>query len=398
MSHQLLDGIRKDDFVSLARDLIRIPSAVKGIDEGDEREIANFIAKRLEDSGFVVRLQEAKTGRPNVIGTLRGSGGEYNLMLNGHLDTVETTGMTIDPFAGKVEEGKLYGRGAVDMKSALAALIYVGETVNRLGMELRGGLTISGCADEEGRAIGSRAMAQSLTGIDAAIVGEPTGMKIGIAHKGLTFITMRTYGKATHGSAPQLGVNAIMAMNKVLTALDAELPQLSGRKCHPALGSPTHNVGVIRGGYRANVVPDFCEVEIDRRMVPGETVQSVLGEINVILERLRREDPSLRVEASAVDWVKALPMDISKDEPIVQSVSRSHRAVTGKESELSTLPYWTDASSFVNLGHIPTVVYGPGDISQAHSAAEHIDINELLTYARTIALTVLDYCNRQKPP
>lgn len=395
MSQRLLDGICRDALISLTRDLIRIPSAVKGIDEGSEQEIANFIARRLEGSGFEIRLQEPREGRPNVIGTLRGSGGGYNLMLNGHLDTVETSGMTIDPLAGKVMDGKLYGRGAVDMKGALAALILVGETVKRLGVELKGDLIISGCMDEEGRAVGSQAMARTLSGIDAAIVGEATGMKIGIAHKGLTFITLRTYGKATHGSSPQLGVNAIMAMNKVLTALDKELSKWFEEKRHPTLGTPTYNVGLIHGGYRANVVPDRCEVEIDRRMVPGETVESVLGEIEAVLGILRSEDRTLKVEASALDWIKALPMEVSKDEYVVQSISKSLKTM-GRKPEITTLPYWTDASSFVNLAHIPTVVFGPGDVRQAHSADEYIDVQELLTYAKTIALTALDFCNRER--
>jgi len=397
MSQKLLDGISRDALVSLAQALIRIPSAVKGIDEGNELEVANFIAERLERIGFEVELQEPREGRPNVIGTLRGSGGGYNLMLNGHLDTVETSGMTIDPLAGKVMDGKLYGRGAVDMKGSLAAFIHVAETMKKAGVELKGDLTLSGCMDEEGRAVGSQTMAKSLIEIDAAIVGEATGMKIGIGHKGLTFITLRTYGKATHGSSPQHGINAIMEMNKVLTALDNELPKRFERKHHPTLGSPTYNVGLIHGGYSANVVPDRCEVEIDRRMVPGETIQSVLGEIETILDKLRQEDPNLKAEAKALDWVKALPMEISKDEYIVQSISKSLRAL-GREPEITTLPYWTDASSFVNLAHIPTVVFGPGDVRQAHSADEYVDIQELLTYAKTIALTILDLCNRMRTP
>jgi acetylornithine deacetylase/succinyl-diaminopimelate desuccinylase len=396
MSEQLLKEIRQEDLVCLAQELIRIPSVVKGIDEGNELKIADFIARRLEKKGFEVRLHAPRKGRPNIIATLKGSGRGYHLMLNGHLDTVETEGMTVDPFAGIVENGRLYGRGSVDMKSALAAFILIGETVSRLGIELRGDLTISGCMDEEGRAIGSQTMARSLHGIDAAIVGEATEMKIGVAHKGLTFITIHTYGKATHGSSPHLGINAIMAMNKVLTSLEKELPKRFEEKRHPTLGPPTYNIGLIRGGYRANVVPDHCEVEIDRRMVPGETVQSVLDEIEAILNRLRQDDPNLKADAKALDWVKALPMDIPKDEYIVQSVSKSLKAMERKP-ETTTLPYWTDASSFVNLAHIPTVVFGPGDVRQAHSADEHVDIQEVFTYAKVIALTVLDFCNREKP-
>ncbi len=388
--------INERELVSLTQSLVRIPSMIRGVDSGDESKIAEFIASRLEKSGFSVKLQEAKAGRPNVIATLKGEGDGYNLMLNGHLDTVEATGMTIDPFAAKVKDRCLYGRGAADMKAALAAFIHVAEIIKQTGVKLRGNLIVSGCADEEGMAKGGEVMAKS--GLDAhlAVVGEPTGMRVCIGHKGLAFIMLKTFGKATHGSAPELGVNAILAMNRLLTALSSELPRRFKQQCHPLLGSPTFNVGMIRGGYRANVVPDFCEVEIDRRLIPGETTQTALQEIRAVIEKVRRQDSTLRVEVSALEWVKAMPMEIPRNEYIVIAMCRSFEAVTGKKAEIATVPYWTDASSFVNLAKIPTVVFGPGELVQAHSAAEYIDIDALVTFAKVIALLALDVCTKRR--
>jgi succinyl-diaminopimelate desuccinylase len=390
--HRLLDEINTDAIVSLAKELIAIPTPVTSTGEGQEIEVANALARRLRSSGFNVELQEVMENRPNLIATLKGKGGGRSLMLNGHLDTVEAENMVVPPFEGRVDGGKLLGRGAVDMKGALAAFVVAGEAIERLGVELKGDLIISGCVDEEGKGVGGQVMAKSLQGVDGAIVGEATGMKIGIAHKGLTFITLHTYGKATHGSTPHLGVNAITGMVRVLNTIDSELPRRLEAKRHKALGPPTYNVGVIRGGYRPNVVPDRCEIEIDRRMVPGETVESVLGEMESILDVARSRDASLKVDAQALDWAKAVPMEISGDEQIVQSIVKCLQA-SGRQAEVSTVPYWTDASSFVNLAEIPTVVFGPGDISQAHSATESIDIEELLAYSKLIVSVALDFCN-----
>ena len=390
--HRLLDEINADAIVSLAKELIAIPTPVTSTGEGQEIEVANALARRLRSSGFNVELQEVMENRPNLIATLKGKGGGRSLMLNGHLDTVEAENMVVPPFEGKVDGGKLLGRGAVDMKGALAAFVVAGEAIERLGVELKGDLIISGCVDEEGKGVGGQVMAKSLQGVDGAIVGEATGMKIGVAHKGLTFITLHTYGKATHGSTPHLGVNAITGMVRVLNTIDSELPRRLEAKRHKALGPPTYNVGVIRGGYRPNVVPDRCEIEVDRRMVPGETVESVLGEMESILDVARSGDVSLKVDAQALDWAKAVPMEISGDEQIVRSIVKCLQA-SGRQAEVSTVPYWTDASSFVNLAGIPTVVFGPGDISQAHSATESIDVEELLAYSKLIASVALDFCN-----
>ena len=197
--------INEKKLIQLIKDLIRIPSFVKGIDYGCEKDIAEFLAKRLKEAGFKVFLQEVMKDRPNVIGILQGKGNGYSLMLNGHLDTVEVNKMKINPFSGEVKNGRIYGRGAADMKGALAAMIIASEAIKELNFELKGDLIISGCVDEEGKGIGGKYLAESGLKADMAIVGEPTGLKLGIAHKGLTFIDIIAKGKAIHGSCPKLG-------------------------------------------------------------------------------------------------------------------------------------------------------------------------------------------------
>jgi acetylornithine deacetylase/succinyl-diaminopimelate desuccinylase len=393
---RVLSRIKEEELVELARRLISIPSPVSGIDSGNESKVAEFIADRLEKIGFEVRLQEVRPGRPNVSATMRGDGGGLSLMLNGHLDTVEAVGMAVDPYAGEVRGRRLHGRGAADMKAAMAAFIHVAEAIKREGVRLRGDLVISGCVDEEGRGLGGEAMARSGLKTDMALVGEPTGLRIGIATKGLTFITLRTYGRAAHGSAPELGVNAVLAMSRIIVALYEELPRRFKLRRHPLLGEPTLNVGVVRGGYRANVVPDICEAELDRRLVPCETPTSALEEVREVIRGVGNLYPSLRAEASAMEWVKALPMEISGGEQIVKALRRSFRAVTGREAEVVALPYWTDASSFVNIAGIPTVIFGPGELAQAHSAEEYVDIDALTTFAKVLAVLILDVCMSQR--
>ncbi|MGQ9544051.1 MAG: M20 family metallopeptidase [Candidatus Bathyarchaeia archaeon] len=387
-----MDLIDESGLVELTRNLIRIPSSVRGLNYGCEENIAKYLYKRLEDSGFEVHLQKVMEGRPNVVGILRGVGGGYNLMLNGHLDTIETEGMEVDPYAGEVRGGRIYGRGAADMKGALAAMVVACEAAKESNVELRGDLIFSGCADEEGRGTGGEYLARSGLKADMAIVGEPTGLNLGIAHKGLTFIEVRTYGKATHGSSPHLGKNAILIMNRVINLLNTKYhARLSNRK-HPILGTPTFNIGLIEGGYRPNVVPDSCKMLIDRRIVPGEDYRSVLNELNEVLSELRSEDPEVKFQVEAIDWIKCSPMETSKDELIVKTVRESLKAVSGVEAEVGGLPYWCDAGSISNIMKIPTLIFGPGELEQAHSSTENIKITDLTIYAKTILKTIMDIC------
>ncbi|MEM3381247.1 MAG: ArgE/DapE family deacylase [Candidatus Bathyarchaeia archaeon] len=391
-----MDLIDESDLIELTRKLINIPSPVRGIDHGCEEEIAKYLYKRLGDSGFEVHLQDVAEGRPNVIGILHGAGGGYSLMLNGHLDTIETEGMTIEPYGGEVKDGRIYGRGASDMKGALAAMVVACEAAKESNIQLKGDVIFAGSADEEGRGSGGEYLAKSGLKADMAIVGEPTGLSLGIAHKGLTFIEIKTYGKAAHGSNPNLGKNAILTMNKIINILDTKyLERLNGRK-HPVLGTPTFNIGLIEGGYRPNVVPDSCRMLVDRRIVPGEDYTSVLNELNEILDELRSGDPDAKYQVEAIDWIKCSPMETPKDALIVKTVKENLKSISGIEAEIGGLPYWCDAGSISNIMKIPTLVFGPGDLEQAHSSTESIDITKLKIYAKTILKTIIDICSIER--
>lgn len=388
--------INESKLVELTRKLISIPSPVRGLDYGCEGEIATYLYRRLRDSGFEVQLQNVSEGRPNILGILRGEGGGYNLMLNGHLDTIETEGMTVDPYGGEVKDGRIYGRGASDMKGALAAMVVACEAAKESNIRLKGDVIFAGCADEEGRGSGGEYLARSGLRADMAIVGEPTGLSLGIAHKGLTFIEIKTYGKAAHGSNPNLGKNAILTMNKIINILNTKyLERLNSRK-HPVLGAPTFNIGLIEGGYRPNVVPDSCRIQVDRRIIPGEDYRSVLTELNEILTELRADDRDAEYQVEAIDWIKCSPMETPKDALIVKTVKENLKLISGIEPEIGGLPYWCDAGSISNIMRIPTLVFGPGDLEQAHSSTESIDITKLKIYAETILKTIIDICSIER--
>jgi acetylornithine deacetylase/succinyl-diaminopimelate desuccinylase-like protein len=182
-------------------------------------------------------------------------------------------------------------------------------------------------------------------------------------------------------------------MNKIINLLNSEYSKALNKKKHPILGSPTFNIGFIEGGYRANVVPDFCRISIDRRLIPGENYRSVVKEIKKIIKKSRIND----IEVKALNWIKCNPMEISANELIVKSVSKNLKAITNMKPKIAGIPYWCDASSFVNIMKTPTLIFGPGELEQAHSSSEFISIKKLKIFAKTIFLTILDICNKEKP-
>ena len=396
MFRELAEKMDENSLVDLTRELIRIPSFVSGIGQGSEKEIATFTAETLSAAGFETHLQEVTRDRPNVIGILRGEGGGHNLMLNSHLDTVEPYGMKIEPFSGIVKNGRIYGRGAADMKSALAAMIIAGKAIKESNVHLRGDLIISSCSDEEGRASGSEHLARTGLKVDMAIVGEPTELDLAVAQKGLTFIDIEVEGKATHGSQPEKGKNAILVMNEIINRLKSTYLTSLNKKEHNLLGKPTLNIGFIEGGYRPNVVADHCKISIDRRIIPGEDCQTIEKEINEVVRDFQIRDPDIKVKVNVLKWIKCLPSEISPNEMIVRSASENLEHVIGRKPRIIGAPYWTDAGSFINIMRIPVLVFGPGELEQAHSSSESIPIDILLAYTKTIFLTSLDICTREK--
>jgi len=384
---KVLEEIRKDEVVNLCRELVQIPS-----ETGHEEEIADFISDLLASWGFEVKKYDVAEGRHNVLGFLRGSVGTPSLMLNGHMDTVPVGVMAGDPFDAEVRGGKVYGRGAVDMKGGLASMLLAAKSVKEAGVKLAGDLVIAAVVDEEARGWGTSHLGKLNLRTEYGIVGEPTSLDIVLAHKGEYLYELTVKGKSAHGSTPELGVNAIYQMTKAINALLQYSERLKEKK-HPLLGHPTINVGRIEGGTHYSTVPASCRIEIDRRLLPGENVEAARKEMDAALLEVKRRDSTFEYELNPVrdftpEYGNAL--DCSPEEPVVKALLEAGETVTRRQLVFKGVAYTTDASimSAPPL-NIKTVVFGPGSIAQAHSADEYVETDELFEAAKVLAITIL---------
>ncbi|RLI43523.1 hypothetical protein DRO69_09165 [Candidatus Bathyarchaeota archaeon] len=393
MKRRICYSIEKmeSDIADMAMTLIRFKSENP---PGNEAEIADFLASKLESLGFEVKLVEAERKRPNVIATLKGEQGRSSLIFNGHMDVVPAGPLENwkqPPFEPVVKDGKIYGRGAADMKGALSSIFNAAKAVVELGVSLKGNLVIQFVADEEeGGAKGTEFLAKKgfIKG-DYAVVCEPTGLKIGVAEKGFIRTEITVRGKAAHSSTPSEGINAIVKMSKVIKALYDEFPRKIAGKSHPLVGSPTVNVGTIIGGVRVNVVPDKCVIKLDRRLIPGEDPEEAFNEIIEILESVRKRDNQLKYEVKLIG--EAEPSEISPQEEIVEVLKRNYEFVFHTNPTIYGLKGTTDARFFINQAQIPTVIFGPGSIKEAHKVNENVSVKELVLATKIYSLTILDF-------
>ena len=352
-------------------ELVEIPSInpsleCKYADFTGEERIAQFLEGKANSSGIECKRLKVLPGRENLVFRLKPSGKTKNkVMLTPHMDVVPATP---DAFVPKIKNGCLFGRGACDTKGSIASFFHA---FLRLAKERNRPknteIIFVGLVDEEFGQAGSRTLAQKGPKANLAIAGEPTNLKVVSAHKGNLWIKLSTQGKAAHGSTPQYGRNAINRMSPILDTLTNEYPKLLSDRKHPLLGSPTISVGTIRGGSQPNVVPDSCEIDIDRRTIPGETDESVKKEMKNLFRKLKIKSP----EFSATRSVPCPPLDTDPSLPIVQSFLKAsnRRRTIG-------VPYFTDASP-ISMGGTPALVYGPGNIAQAHSKNEWVSLEEV---------------------
>ena len=365
----------RDQLQELLTDMVAIPSVnpLDGpIGEGrGEAELAGFVAAQLGEAGVDCRQHEAAPGRPSVLATIPGEQ-EEAVWFDAHLDTVSGKGMECEPFSPKIEEGALYGRGAADDKGSLAAMVAALTRVAASGKKPPRTVIFSATADEEHRMLGLHSLLESGLRARGVIVGEPTALRIVVAHKGVVRFTIATRGKAVHGSRPEEGVNAVYRMSRVLQAIEAFARGGVGRESHPLLGKATLMVGRICGGEHFNVVPDRCEIHLDRRLLPGEEARKAVAEVRSYLASAIEEDLGLQVSPPHL----AVPgMSLSADHPLAQAVSAAVREVTGK-APIHGMTGTTHAGP-LNAAGIPALVFGPGEEGQAHTATERLDLEQL---------------------
>jgi acetylornithine deacetylase len=359
----------------LLQDLVRLPSvnpmgrAVTG-GQFFEHRVTDYLERHFRGIGVPFERRTVAAQRDNIVARYDSPGATRTILFEVHQDTVPVDGMTIDPFAGEVRDGKLFGRGACDVKGGMAAMLMA---FGRLVQEKPAGaanVLVACTVDEEHTFYGVQQLMKEGLRADLAVVAEPTKLAIVDAHKGVVRWKVRTEGRACHSSRPDQGVNAVYRMGHVLTVIEAYAAQLIQTAPHPRLGPPTLSVGRIEGGVSVNTVPDECVIEIDRRLLPGEDPQAAWGDFR---DHLLARSP-VPVVCDPV-WMAcpALGSDLAAE--VRSRLGRAIDAVEGRH-EVLAVPFGTDASSIAEAG-IPAVVFGPGDIAQAHTKDEWVELDQI---------------------
>jgi acetylornithine deacetylase len=369
--------------LSLARALVRIPSVNPLIESGGagEGDAARQAARWLEGWGFETRLQQAAPGRHNVIArhSTAGAGARgRTLLFNGHLDTVGVAGMVVPPFAAGVDDGRLFGRGACDMKGGLGSLLSAAAALAQGGHA--GTLVVALTADEEHASLGMQALVTAGIRADAAVVCEPTELTVMPAHKGFVWVRVVFHGRAAHGSRPDIGVDAVRHAALYVAALDGLARKLAAGPSHPLLGRPSFHVGTIAGGSAPSVYPELCEVVLERRMLPGEDEADVEREFLGVLEALREH--VAEVDATLERTLARPGTEVGAGTPLVRGLLAA-AAAEGVEPRVEGMTAWVDAA-LLNEAGVPAVCFGPGSIAKAHSADEWAPVEEIERCARIL--------------
>lgn len=373
------------DIVELLQQLVEIdsvnPSLVAGA--AGEDQIASHVSQWATRAGLDVERLEATPGRPSVLvrGGRRGEG--RTLLLCGHLDTVGVGGMTA-PHTPRIDGDRLYGRGAYDMKGGLAAALVACRDASRAG--IAGEVVVAAVADEEHASIGVQEALRHVHA-DAAIVTEPTELVVATAHKGFVWMEIDVVGRAAHGSRPHLGIDAILKTGPVLVALDA-LNDVLRATAHPSLGPGTLHASLISGGLEESTIPDRCTVVIERRTLPGESVDDVERDVAELLDRCRAADPELDVRSRTL--LARDPFETVAGEGIVETVAEAASEHLGAPAEIGGVSYWAD-SAFISAAGIQTVLFGP-DGDGAHAEVEWVSLPGTLACARTLTAAATTFC------
>ena len=393
LAERVLAAIDQDETIALLQALVRVPSVNP---PGDVREAIRVCEEKLAAEGFDCKIVAAELDKPNIIATLRGGGPGPRLAFNAHVDVVpigEESAWRYPPFGGEIHDGRVYGRGAGDDKASVTAQIMAGIALKRAGVPLDGELIITEVADEEvGGAKGAGFIVrEGHVQADFAIVGEQTQGEICVGERGGagTFVTV--YGTTGHAATPWKGVNAIEGMARVITALREELWPILAQRTHQYFRQSTATISTISGGVKTNVIPDRCEIYVDRRIIPGETPEAVGAEIREIAERAIAEVPGLRVEVTQRPGRLAI---VSDPESAAGRALQAATRYLGKDVVLTGFFAGTDGKHFA-AGGIPTLIMGPGDPATAHTPDEWVGIDEVMEATKLYALTALALLGRK---
>jgi acetylornithine deacetylase/succinyl-diaminopimelate desuccinylase family protein len=388
-------------------DLVRINSVNPNYEAGvPEAQMADFVEQFFATRGIETWRQLVYPNRPNVIARIPGRNPQRRIVLEAHMDTVSTVGMTIDPWNPEIRDGKLYGRGACDTKGGMAAMMHAVAALAENQVTPECDVLFAATIDEEFSYRGVVALCDSLgPGIvdphilsketpprnpwtaEAAIIAEPTELMLVVASKGLVRWKIETCGKAAHSAKPHLGVNAIQHMAHIITAIEQDTLRLS-KSAHSLLGPATCNIGIVRGGVQVNFVPDRCEIEIDRRLLPGETRETVLAHYQQLIDSVAAKHPGMDV-AMHSPMLSDRPLETDADSAAVKTMAKVLSDM-GMDASLMGVPFCSDASKFGAIG-IPSMILGPGSIDQAHAAVEYIECSQVIQAAEVYRRFLVEF-------
>ena len=356
--------------VKLLRDLIALPSVNNAfLPPGDphagEELVADYLKNRARKAGLEIETQATNSGRDNLIVRLKPLGqATHRIILAPHMDTV---GGDLDKIFRPTKKGeRLHGRGACDTKGSVAVMFHAMEHLAKRHRPANTEIVFIGFVDEECNQTGSRAFSKLKLKANLALVGEPTRCRVVTAHKGDLWLRLSTRGKAAHGARPELGRNAVHTMAKCIDTIENEYAQNLRKRRHSVLGHPTINTGIVRGGSQPNIVPDVCEADLDRRTLPGESFTTISREIGEVLKKR-----GLKARLTNVKGYTCPAMETDPTLPMVQQLMR-----TVRQTKPLGVDYYCDAANIAATG-VPSIVWGPGDIAQAHTADEWISIRQI---------------------
>ena len=389
------------ELIELTRDLIRISSVIRpGEPAATEAAVAHHVETWLAKQGFELEVQQVAPGRPNVIAWLGEKGDGKSLLLEGHTDVV-TEGnpaeWTHPPFGADLVDGRIYGRGAADMKSGLAAAMAAATAIKRSGAPLSGRLVVGALVDEEGDMIGARHLCTTAIGreLDAAIICEPEQNELCLEQRGVVWARVAIRGRMAHGAMPEAGVNPITALGALLNevpALERRLRKLCRKSPHlrPPTVTPTIARAPVQGVEQSNVIPSSARMLLDVRLTPGPDETAVAAEIELACRRAMARSPGATIEWEPVNGFR-LATKVERSEPLVRAMVAGVRQATGRRAVFGGVPGSTDGTILrMQLG-IPIVTCGPGHRLIPHQADEYVEVAELVDAARIYVASALNF-------
>ena len=375
MNSDIKSKIKEEEITNLAQELIKIPSD----ETAGEKEVCEYLESYLKSLGMKVRLQEVLPNRPNIIAEVIGDDVGRSIMFNGHVDTVpigDIKKWSMDPYSAIIKDNKLFGRGSTDMKGSIASMIIAMKFIMNNVKKFNGKIIFTGVMAEETTGLGTQKIVEENIKADMALVGEPSDEKIYRAHKGTMWFNLSTYGKLEHSSESNSeSNNAIINMMKLIMEINEISKELETIE-NNLVGHPSINVGLIDGGTKQNMIADSCRISIDRRTLPEEKTDEILDKLRIRLDRLRSLDDRLTFDLE-IDTIREA-VEVVESEQIVQEVKNALNKVINKNPTISGMKATTDMSILVNQGNIPSVIYGPGFIKQAHTVDEFIEVKRLV--------------------